>query len=171
MTTQQLVGAALDYALRAVGAAAAAYFAARILPWIRQHVKNRAVSTAIDAMTRIVAAGVVEAEKTVVADLKASGKWNAATQKKVKDDVAAAAARTGANVLDSLKAEANTIDVQAMIAGMIEANVSALPASKAAPAAPAEPAAAPTAPTAPTVPAPIEPEPVPATEPAADKPA
>jgi len=120
MTFHEIAAQGIDYGLKLIGAAIGLYFARYVLPWVKAHFKNQALSGAIEGLARIAATSASEAEKNVVADLKAQSKWDATTQKKVKDDVVGSVLRLGSHFVNQLKTDAQDADVRGAVSGLVE---------------------------------------------------
>ena len=118
----EIISAIISIVVTVVGTAITAILIPAATTWLKSRTQNQKLQTVIDDLTVTVQSSVDMLEQTVVAQLKADGKWNTAAQARVLDD-AVTEVLNGLNASTYNIIAAENTDIQALVKRHIEAYI------------------------------------------------
>lgn len=118
----EIISAIISIVVTVVGTAITAILIPAATTWLKSRTQNQKLQTVIDDLTVTVQSSVDMLEQTVVAQLKADGKWDTAAQARVLDD-AVTEVLNGLNASTYNIIAAENTDIQALVKRHIEAYI------------------------------------------------
>lgn len=118
----EIISAIISIVVTVVGTAITAILIPAATTWLKSRTQNQKLQTVIDDLTVTVQSSVDMLEQTVVAQLKADGKWNKAAQERVLED-AVTEVLNGLNASTYNIIDAENTDIQALVKRHIEAYI------------------------------------------------
>ena len=118
----EIISAIISIVVTVVGTAITAVLIPAATTWLKSKTQNQKLQTVIDDLTVTVQSSVDMLEQTVVAQLKADGKWDTAAQERVLDD-AVTEVLNGLNASTYNMIAAENTDIQALVKRHIEAYI------------------------------------------------
>lgn len=118
----EIISAIISIVVTVVGTAITAILIPAATTWLKSRTQNQKLQTVIDDLTVTVQSSVDMLEQTVVAQLKADGKWNKAAQERVLED-AVTEVLNGLNASTYNMIDAENTDIQALVKRHIEAYI------------------------------------------------
>ena len=118
----EIISAIISIVVTVVGTAITAILIPAATTWLKSKTQNQKLQTVIDDLTVTVQSSVDMLEQTVVAQLKADGKWDTAAQEHVLDD-AVTEVLNGLNASTYNIIAAENTDIQALVKRHIEAYI------------------------------------------------
>lgn len=118
----EIISAIISIVVTVVGTAITAILIPAATTWLKSRTQNQKLQTVIDDLTVTVQSSVDMLEQTVVAQLKADGKWDKAAQERVLED-AVTEVLNGLNASTYNMIDAENTDIQALVKRHIEAYI------------------------------------------------